>query len=206
MSWSIPVPTGEDRHRERMLFEKAIEEACNDERILFCSAPDKGQFTSTTYPSIVRRDSMFRIGAANEDGTRFRYTDKDVDYILPGVNVNSQTSEITGSSVATALAAGLAATVIYCFKTSALATKIAWDQLISQDQLPSIWFTDEHVRTIAEHPAMKTAFRKLGVVNDARLIDVWDLLQPVSQDLANSNNKYEYKVESIVRLCSNLMD
>ncbi|KAK7738317.1 hypothetical protein SLS53_006125 [Cytospora paraplurivora] len=215
MSWSIPVPTGEQHRRERELFENAIDEACEDKRLLFCSSPDKGQFTSNEYPSEARRGSLFRIGAAHDDGTRYSWADKDVDYIFPGVKVNTQVTaaarrtpllEITGSGVASALAAGLAATIIYCFKTSALAGKTAWSHRNPQDTLPSILFTEKYVRNIAEFPAMKTAFSKIGVINDERFIQVWDLFEPVSQILEDPKKTHEDKVETIVRMCSNLMD
>lgn len=216
MSWSIPVPMGEQHRGERELFENAIDEACEDKRLLFCSSPDKGQFISNEYPSDARRGSLFRIGAAYDYGTRCSWADKDVDYIFPGVKVNTQAMtaaarreplrEITGSGVASALAAGLAATIIYCFKTSALAGKIAWSQGNSRDTLPSILFTEKHVRNIAEFPAMKTALSKIGFINDERFIQVWDLFEPVNQILEDPTKTHEDKVETIVRMCANLVD
>lgn len=138
------------------------------------------------------------------------------EYIFPGIRANSQMTaaerrapvprEITGSSVATALAAGSAATIIYCFKASVLATKFARSRKGPQDSLPSIRLTEKHVQDISEHAAMKTAFSRIGVVNDAEFIQVWDLFVPVSQVLDDPNKSPEDKVESIVKLCSGLMD
>ncbi|KUI57357.1 hypothetical protein VP1G_04704 [Cytospora mali] len=114
--------------------------------------------------------------------------------------------EITGSSVATALAAGLAATIIYCFKTCALADKMARSHKHFQDTLGGVRFNEAHVGKIAQYPAMKTAFSNIGVVNDARFIQVWDLFEPVSQVLDDPNRRHEDRVESFIKLCSNLMD
>ncbi|ROW04705.1 hypothetical protein VMCG_04794 [Cytospora schulzeri] len=187
MSWSIPVPDNEHSGAKK-LFKDAVNKTIKDKRIMFCSSSDKGNFNNKEYPSAAnpQGDGMFRIGAAKDDGTLFSYVDPNVDYIFPGVKVNSYTAgdrhaqqhEITGSSVATALGAGLAATIIYCFKMGALATKIARSQRNSQEAMPSTQFTEEHVRSIAEYSTMKSAFDKLGFINQARFIQVWDLLEP----------------------------
>ena len=214
MSWSIPIPAGEEHQQERERFKNAIGEASRKRRLMFCSSPDIGQFTDDTYPSVIERGSLFRIGAAHDDGTPFSYAGKNVDYIFPGVKVSSQAPpgsrqpprDITGSSVATALAAGLAATIIYCFKASVLAYKVARAHKNVPDTLPSAPLIEQDIRNIMEHPAMKTAFSKIGAVNDGGFIQVWDLFEPVSQILADPKTSHEEQVKSIVELCSKLKD
>ncbi len=114
--------------------------------LMFCSAPDEGKFAdSGYYPSGPWSDRFFRIGAATASGAVFDWMPEDrITYLLPGVDVileqaakgtheaNSLRTipnrmlefKETGSSVATALAAGLAAIIIYCVKASILAVKI----------------------------------------------------------------------------------
>jgi hypothetical protein len=78
-----------------------------------------------------REKNLFKIGAATEDGTVWKWVGElsDVDFIFPGHNVVKERyteaplescKTLTGSSVATAIAAGLAALVLYCVQLGAL--------------------------------------------------------------------------------------
>ncbi len=161
---------------------------------MFCSAPDEGKFAEFThYPSGPWRDRFFRIGAATASSTVFDWTPEDgITYFLPGVDVTmEQAAKVaydpnprrkvpmgmletkeTGSSVATALAAGLAAMVIYCVKASILATKIydgnyGWEIGL----LP-----DKAAEEIAHPDEMKRAFARLGKITSNNFIQVWDEL------------------------------
>lgn len=154
---------------------------------------------------------MFRIGAAHDDGTAFSYAGKDVDFIFPGVNVNVNTTgssgtlrEMTGSSVATALAAGLAATIIYCFKVSALAVKTR-AQLKSYGDMFGPEFTEAEVTKIAQHEAMKAAFWRIGEINEGRFKQVWETFDPAAQALEDQRKSDDDKVKCVMRLCSKLM-
>jgi hypothetical protein len=102
------------------------------ETLLFCSAPDKGQskLKDSHYPfNCEGITKMFKIGAAQATGKEYPWTGDQVDFLLPGENVVMAPSDQsmsgdnlprTGSSVATALAAGLAAMIIHCVRLSAL--------------------------------------------------------------------------------------
>lgn len=209
MPWSIPVP-GNEQTDARDLFIDAIKQASEEKRLIFCSSPDKGKFTGYGYPSAVEYTDLFRIGAAYDYGTPYDYADDDVNYIFPGVKVNSYTTgdrrgqqdEMTGSDVATALAASLAATVMCCFKTAALATKIALASDDPQAALPSTQFKEEHIRSIAEHLNMEFAFNNIGFVTANRFVQVWDSLDPVSKVLDDPTRTHEDKVECIIKLCT----
>ena len=168
---------------------------------MFCSAPDEGKFAdSAHYPSGPWRDKFFRIGAATASGAVFDWTPEDgITYVLPGVDVileqaakmTFDTNSLrnvplrmfefkeTGSSVATALAAGLAAMIIYCVKASILATKI-YDQTHGWEMglLP-----DKAAGDIARPDEMKRAFARLGKPTSNNFIPVWDELDRVSQHL-----------------------
>lgn len=207
MSWSIPLPKKPTPAQER--FETAVRRACNRNVLMFCSSSDNGHVTNTNinYPSAVQRDRIFRIGAAHDSGLPLSYAGTDVDFIFPGVKVNiNTTSARTGSSVATALAAGLAATIIYCFKISALAVK-THSQAMSYNGISLPTFTESAVRRLSQHDVMKTAFSHIGRVNDEQFIQIWDQLQPAVLGLEDPRNTddHDSKVLCIMKLCNNLM-
>lgn len=201
MSWTIPVPSHSSP--EKVLFEDAMRRAASRNVLLFCSSPDEGKFQTKYYPSAVQPEKMFRIGAAYDDGGAFRYAGKDVDFIFPGVEVSNTKNATTGSSIATALAAGLAATIIYCFKISALAVR-AHSQARSNEMLPPT-FTASAVHKLYERDVMKTAFSNIGRVNEEKFIQIWDELRPAVRDLEDSSKSAVHqKVQRIMKLCSNM--
>jgi hypothetical protein len=205
MSWTIPIP--KEPSPEKEMFEAAVRKAANrNDVLMFCSSPDEGHVTSINYPSAVQRDKVFRIGAAHDDGLAFRLVGKDVDFIFPGVGVNvNATSAGTGSSVATALAAGLAATIIYCFKISVLAVKTQ-NYTMGFNEMTNSSFNESTVRKLSRHTAMKAAFSRLGHVNDASFIQIWDTLQSAVEDLEEHDTDDPIiKAQFIIKLCSKLM-
>ena len=161
--------------------------------LMFCSSPDEGNFKKLDYPSGPWRERFFRIGAAGADGRIFAYTPEDgITFVLPGVDVvkdqagsgsvDGITGRLvdfkyeTGSSVATALAAGLAAMIIYCVKASILAAMTA----NQNKSFVGIAIPDDGANLIAEHDAMQQAFRSLGTVTTNNFIQVWEELDKVS--------------------------
>ncbi len=179
---------------------QVLKTAVEDKVLMFCSAPDDGKFAdSAHYPSGPWRDKFFRIGAATASGAVFDWTPEDgITYVLPGVDVileqaqgvteaNSLQSvprrilefKETGSSVATALAAGLAAMIIYCVKASILAVKIDNQSNGSGMGLPP----DNAAQEIARPDKMKRAFASLGTPTPNNFIPVWDKLDKVSRHL-----------------------
>ncbi|KAI3584055.1 hypothetical protein IWW34DRAFT_865424 [Fusarium oxysporum f. sp. albedinis] len=120
MSWTIDPPKDD---RERQDLENAVVEAANANILMFCSARDKGAHNTPTYPSKAT-GKIFTIGDANSSGASVDYVGEasELSYTFPGdkVEVDSgptrrtQSEVVDGSSVATALAAGLAALILYC--------------------------------------------------------------------------------------------
>ncbi|KAF1977652.1 subtilisin-like protein [Bimuria novae-zelandiae CBS 107.79] len=178
MSWTIPMNSGESEAKKQL--HKVLKKAVDNKVLMFCSTPDSGKFTDVDYPSGPWRDRFFRIGAANADGTVFQWTPEDgITYVLPGVDVvrqqkaNSSSDakstrgilhhmvefHETGSSVATALAAGLAAMIIYCVKVSILAVKTANNKNI---HVPGT-FPDSAAQQIAHPDEMKRALASLAL-------------------------------------------
>ncbi|RGP62914.1 intracellular serine protease [Fusarium sporotrichioides] len=185
MSWTLPIKNEKDHMKNELhaVLKKAVENGV----LMFCSAPDKGKFTDLDYPSGPWPNSFFRIGAAYSNGNVFQWTpDVGITYILPGVDIvqaqmtstSSKTVEgakhdknLTGSSVATALAAGLAAMIIYCVKASILAVKTANHNKAAIHAIP-----DDRAIQVAKPDAMKGAFRSLGSVTPNKFIQIWEEL------------------------------
>ncbi|KAK1636424.1 hypothetical protein BDP81DRAFT_481135 [Colletotrichum phormii] len=205
MSWTLPVPS--EGSEEKRLLYLVLERACNQNVLMFCSSPDQIS-AAPHYPSAFRRSRFFLIGAAHDDGSVYGHAGKNNDFIFPGVNVNTSSgSESTGSSIATALAAGLAAMITYCFKASALGSFMARMQQgedhVAGPELASVHPDD--VNRIAQHTILKTAFHRLGKMENGQFIEVWKRFQTASQIL-EGENKYEEKLSCITKLCSNLIE
>lgn len=170
-----------------------LQEAVDKKVLMFCSAPDNGKFTDNDYPSGPWRDRFFRIGAAGADGTVFNWTPEDgITCVLPGINVppesdtafygaHSKRAESleTGSSVATALGAGLAAMIIYCLKATILVMKTENPGDRPHMGIPP----DDAPQTLARPDEMKLAFAALGKPTANNFIPVWEELDKVSEQL-----------------------
>ncbi|KAK4163264.1 hypothetical protein QBC43DRAFT_319804 [Cladorrhinum sp. PSN259] len=139
MSWTVQKSNDEenDNTEDIKRLETAIKSAVDQKRLVFCSAPDIGstnrEVLDTYYPFSCPgvSDSIFKIGAAKADGSMHSWVGapSSVDFILPGHNVEIREEDKihehddipkTGSSVATALAAGLAALIIHCVRLGAI--------------------------------------------------------------------------------------
>ncbi|OPB46193.1 hypothetical protein A0O28_0063140 [Trichoderma guizhouense] len=205
MSWTLPKSSAENETKDEL--HEILEVAVKRKVIMFCSSPDAGKFTELDYPSGPWRSRFFRIGAARADGTVFEWTTEDgISFVLPGVDVvkeqagrtSSETQSFgvtsrvadfkyeTGSSVATALAAGLAAMIIYCVKASIMALRIANQNM---DSVIGIAITNGDLKRISEHDAMKQAFSTLGSVTTSRFIQVWEKLDVISDKLEVAQSK-----------------
>jgi hypothetical protein len=148
MSWSVQRNDSEDEAvnntRDLNRLKRSLQKASNDlqdsrrkklgkETLLFCSAPDIGQSSlkNSHYPFNCERVSkIFRIGTAQATGKAYPWAGDQVGFIFPGENVGMKSTDMvrpnednvpkTGSSVATALAAGLAAMIIHCVRIGAV--------------------------------------------------------------------------------------
>ncbi|KAH6603973.1 hypothetical protein Trco_007419 [Trichoderma cornu-damae] len=214
MSWTLPM--SEDKSGSKDRLHNAIQKAVDSKALMFCSAPDEGKFTKLDYPSGPWRERFFRIGAARSDGTVFQWTPEDgITYVLPGVEVvrdqisgssfdmlsaGSVTKRVedfkyeTGSSVATALAAGLAAMIIYCVKASIMNVKIMNQ---NKDPIVGIAIGDNDANLIAVPDAMKRAFSRLGTVTANNFIQIWEKLDGMSETLEMLKRKDLSQEESL---------
>lgn len=116
MSWTIRTTDPLRKGIEE--FETAISLAESKKILMFCSANDQGgDKADSSYPGVWNK--CIRIGAASFNGDKAIWVEPNVDYLFPGCDVpiiskdGAPTVYESGSSVATAAAAGLAGTLIY---------------------------------------------------------------------------------------------
>lgn len=154
MSWAIDEKASDYKTKRVNALRDAIKLAADNNILLFCANPDKGLgHQNNTYPKQLDANRVFCIGAATQDGNRWREidpTDTSCDYFLPGVELGIQVETnkssskknvdeppsswrtYSGSSLSCALAAGLAAMILYCTQVSGVsATDPKWKWLKS---------------------------------------------------------------------------
>lgn len=117
MSWCLSE-TDENSQKLEELGQE-ISQAAKDNIIMFCAAADGGYYDAdaTLYPMHSDTRRLMVIGSAREDGTKSHFVNEDqVHLLFPGEKIR-ELGKLKGSSAATALAAGLAALVLWCFET-----------------------------------------------------------------------------------------
>jgi hypothetical protein len=172
MSWTIDPPEDED---ERRCLDNAINEAANADILMFCSASDRGAKQIATYPAKAT-GKIFTIGAATASGAADPWVGNlgTISFTFPGNKVetdggpggDTKGKEITGSSVATALAAGLAALVLYCVQVRLLLAPEHERQKARRD-----------VQALKKHDHMMRAFKDIGTTeaSNHKFIEVWEV-------------------------------
>ncbi len=143
MSWTVKQVTdaGKDNSADIRRLREALHRVA-EKRLVFCSPPDVGDISvdelASYYPvgaGVKDTKKIFRIGAATPDNNTWDPVGGQhiVDYILPGESVREKTgcdvvqndqSLNSGSSIATALAAGLAALLIHIVRMAAIHTYV----------------------------------------------------------------------------------
>ncbi|TEY48074.1 hypothetical protein BOTCAL_0298g00150 [Botryotinia calthae] len=212
ISWT--VQKGDNKNIKRL--SEAIANATKKNILVFCSAPDIGHANSAqleTYHPFgdpANKSQLFRIGAAKADGSAYSWLGSadSVDFILPGDNVKLLSEDSikeeddipkTGSSVATALAAGFAGLIIHCVRLAAI---YHWNMKGNIQYVP---IDEESLKDIKTIGKMKAAFQiitdKTG--NDRRLevepffksrteklqenSDAWDVIVSIANALLPNN-------------------
>jgi hypothetical protein len=227
MSWTIKKPMSKEDER---MWETTFSEAARKKVLLFCSATDRGKVDDVSYPHSCRPADTFRIGAATESrGMWEMVSGKDkVDFALPGKDVllsgdetvspstesgslgdganNTHPFEAhTGSSVSTALAAGLAALILECVRIGRIETVaqdagngnvvagVAADNTILRSDL-------DVIRT---KKGMEKAFRSIGTSHQTedKFINVEELFAEVTRAFIEEPGEAERKacVTSLAR-------
>lgn len=217
MSWTIKPPI----ERVKLEFDNAVHLALNGKNraLMFCAASDQGKFADRTYPHR-SNPSSFRIGAAAATGKIMDTVGDadDLNFIFPGhevvvdnwyddvKDISLKTFEAhTGSSVATALAAGLAALIMECVRLGVVHTNNSPDK--QQDATVAI--RAEDLVSIKDRDTMKSALLSIGTdINTRNLyIEVWKLFEDKAKKLeeARLNCDPEGQLEIIAGLARNFL-
>lgn len=165
--------------------ESAVEAAARAGILMFCAANDQGIASDRSYPAACGGTKhLFKIGAAEASGAVWKWVGDpaDVDFIFPGHNVvkdrpNDTPLEkcktLTGSSVATAFAAGLAALVLHCVQLGAFHTQNGTGNTVTMDDF----------KAIKGHERMKEAFLAIGTsqASGNKYVEVWDVFGPAAK-------------------------
>lgn len=153
--------------------EDAIAEAAEAGIILFCASIDEGIKRDESYPAAGRTAHLFKIGVATADGAKWKYSSRaQLDYIFPGDDVymegfatgpGQKLEKQTGSSVATAIAAGLAALIVTIVRMAALHTE-------SLDENTSYKRIDQaDADAMKGYDAIDRAFKAIGTNETERM-------------------------------------
>ncbi|KAL7629603.1 hypothetical protein AAE478_001125 [Parahypoxylon ruwenzoriense] len=119
MSWNIERNRSNEADIDALASQ--IKAAANRNIIMYCAAQDKGQLSNSeveVYPAGSDTTKLKIVGAADPTGHPLNIVDTDkVHYLFPGEVVLEHDGEaIKGSSAATALAAGTAAMILFCYE------------------------------------------------------------------------------------------
>ncbi|KAI1288067.1 hypothetical protein F5Y03DRAFT_401844 [Xylaria venustula] len=184
MSWTVRKDTRADENNSADIarIEAALRQATRAKRLVFCSAPDTGDISpeelTSYFPVGCGIKELFRIGAAKADNTPWPQAGGRtiVDYILPGHNVTEKEGDQvnqndkslkTGSSIATALAAGLAALIIHVVRMAVMRT-----YELKQEKSPDGgWITLTELEEVRSHTTMRKVFDNMAT--DKMYVHVW---------------------------------
>ncbi|KAH0545484.1 hypothetical protein FGG08_000485 [Glutinoglossum americanum] len=188
MSWTVQQ-TGDNQASIKKL-ENAIGQAVEADILLFCSANDLGNQKDKPYPASCDSRRIFRIGAATLTGDKWkRVGDEDADFVFPGEKILVQPQHyplaqkcktLSGSSIATAIAAGLAALILYMVEVD----------------------NHRNLRAMTNYERMKAAFSAPGTAGRIPYILVWDLfktkVQMGDEVVEDEKRIFEWVVKQLV--------
>ncbi|KAI1124133.1 hypothetical protein F5Y10DRAFT_280401 [Nemania abortiva] len=203
ISWTVKKPKDTEQDADLKDLGHAIKRALDAGILVFCAASDAGNFSDEEYPYDFDRNRIIRIGAATDDGRPWERSGdtKALSFIFPGCSVVSRNARLesavpshfrenTGSSVATALAAGLAALILHCVRLAAI--------LNENDGQTAAPLEADNRRSLKDYRNMKAVFENIGVDREIhKFIEVWNRFEGPAEDL---RLKKEQSSETIVKL------
>ncbi|KAL3424925.1 intracellular serine protease [Phlyctema vagabunda] len=195
MSWTVKE-TEENRDSIYQLRD-AIKLALDANILIFCAAADTGAVTEVEYPWSYDQRRIFRVGAATADGRLWGPTGslQYVNFIVPGHKVVSRNphregalpddfKERTGSSISTALAAGLSALILHCVRLGAIHTELETRQGISS----SMAVKAVDFMRVKTHDNMNSVLKAIGLdEGQQKFIEVWKKFDVQTQNLKSAN-------------------
>ncbi|KAF3056360.1 hypothetical protein GL218_06641 [Daldinia childiae] len=216
MSWSIKAMASNQDNKEGTTepiaigrLRGAIDEAKKNKIIMFCSASDNiGTASKANLPFTQAPNYIFRIGAADHLGQPDAASEDTsaINYYFPGNKVadswnprSLKTVEYhDGSSIATALAAGLASLIMYCVL---IVERYRTNYLKDEKKWPSIR------KAIRIRDNLKRALDNIDSSSwggDKRYLPVWDIFGKATTRIneAKSIEDMLYELEVFVtKLC-----
>ncbi|RAK99153.1 subtilisin-like protein [Aspergillus ibericus CBS 121593] len=197
MSWTIRET--EDNYNSISALRDAIRAALDANILLFGAASDKGAVTEIEYPCFYDR-RIFRIGAATADGRVYDPTGnpQHLSFIFPGHSVAPRnpylekglpidSEEKSGSSISTALAAGLAALVLHCIRLGILQAEMEMRQT-GRRSSTAVRLSD--FEKAKEYYGMRSILRGLGLNEDnQKYLEVWKRLDGPAKRLRSPNGE-----------------
>jgi hypothetical protein len=187
MSWTIERTS--ENAADILDLEAAIEAAAKAGILMFCAANDRGVGRDKSFPAACSGTKhIFKIGTAEASGTAWKWVadPADVDFFFPGHNVLKDRPEdsmqlgndktLTGSSVATAFATGLAAVILYCVQLAGLDAQSAQPTGSDlQKQGQRVIDTMADFNAMQGHERMNEAFLAIGTSQSSlnKYIEVW---------------------------------
>ncbi|GJN69443.1 hypothetical protein PLICBS_003491 [Purpureocillium lilacinum] len=120
MSWNVQR---NENHPDITSLLEAVRKASNANILMYCAASNTKATTKSNDPYFPGGfNEVTAIGAADWDQIRKPYVGGDADYLFPGDYVlngpEGKPTKEGGNSAATALAAGMAALILFCIKKS----------------------------------------------------------------------------------------
>lgn len=177
MSWTI-ASDSEDEGIKAL--KEAVKEAEKQNILMFCAASDQGVSPDNSFPG--KSHCCFKIGAATAWGTPHKIIGtpvNPVDYIFPGHNVVQEqggnrradrVNLLTGSSVATALATGLAALILRC-------VQFAVQHYEEDENVELAEKMKKNLEELKTHGKMQEAFEQIRTIpmNGTKYVAVWNV-------------------------------
>lgn len=182
MSWTVKqVRYGPNSNQTAITaLERAIQAAANADILLFCAVQDSGHYENDeiSFPQKSDTKKLIIVGSANENGDKSTFVNENsFNYLFPGEIVIPEilTDHDKGSSVATAVAAGMAAMILWCAEYHAKAQESRGNKTLPST--PATTLSPGHAIPETFETGLRTAsewdFRR-----DGRMSALFDALKP----------------------------
>jgi hypothetical protein len=214
MSWTVKEPEKTETSDEKGDFDRAIQAAARKDTLMFCSARDEGHSQPDfSYPHNSNPKLTFSVGAANDSAEIASFVgDKSkIDFAFPGQDITMSSNDPageafrdfeshTGSSVATALASGLAALIFECVRLGVLYTNLAQPD-------PIYTITRDDVMKIRKREHMFNALRSISPSEQTNreYVEVRHTFKGAAQRLKNEQGNLLTQLEVVAGLAHHLL-
>jgi hypothetical protein len=192
MSWVIEA--SDDDATDVQELRSAIVEAANEGILMFCAANDRGAKQTATYPRKAT-ERIFTCGAASAWGTASDWVGDlgTIDFMFPGDKVDLpgagesmlDIKTPSGSSVATALGAGLCALILFCVQVRYAVGDGAEKARAKVD-----------FAKLLRHDNMKVAIENIGMTS-GKFVKVWEIF---GKAVANAKDSHDGNVAEVAQV------